>query len=425
MKNTAITIVLLLLLVPLQSLAQAAANADDIDGDGLTNTQEDANNDGLVNTGETDPFDADTDGGGEADGSETAGKRDPLDRRDDMTYDLDNDGLTNAEEDQLGTNRAISDTDGDGINDKDDPFPLEKAYSTDADADGLPDEYEAEHGLKNDVRSDANGDVDEDGLSNLDEFVQGTDIENPDSDNDGTEDGEEVEDNTDPMENPCLTLAEPGEVLHDLEKHWSKPYIDILAQTKISEDGPRLVKGYWTDTGALFLPDREVTRYEFLKMVLLGNCIEPVASTDDGTTEFTDFRRAGRPRESDDAIAKRRIIYTAYDRGIVEGYPDGTFRPDAPVNRAEALKILFLASSLQAFDDQDYSGRFSDVADADWFASYVNDAVGYAFIEGYPNGTFRPAQAITRAEAGKIVLFMMIVNPRVNGYVLPVEELGL
>lgn len=409
--------------MPITGFAQV--DQSDIDGDGLLNTEEDKNGDGIVNTGETDPFNADTDGGGEADGSEVSAGRNPFDRSDDMTYDLDNDGLTNVQEDTIGTDRANPDTDSDDINDRDDPFPLDRAYRQDSDNDGLPDAYEIEQNLKRDTRSDANEDSDGDGLTNLQEFIEGTDIYNPDTDQDGIPDGEEVEDGDDPLENPCLFHAGPTEVLHDLENHWSKSYVTALHQTKAGEDGPRIISGYWTDNGALFRPNREISRYELLKIVLLGNCINPNTDVDDGEFSFPDVRREPRPRETEDDMIKRRIIYTAYDRGIIDGYDDGTFKPDAPINRAEALKIIFAASKLQPFDDSDFLGRFSDVRKGDWFEPHVNSALTYEFVEGYEDRTFRPGQSITRAEAAKIVLFMMISNPRVNGYVIPVDDLEL
>lgn len=417
-----ILLALAILAVPLSVVAQNY-DSPDVDGDGLLNTEEDINGDGLVNTGETDPFDADTDGGGEADGSEVQNQRDPLDRSDDLTYDLDNDGLTNGQEYLIGTDPALSDSDGDGINDKDDPFPLERAYRQDSDSDGLPDEYEIANNLQRDKRSDANEDTDNDGLSNLEEFVQGTKIDNADTDNDSISDGQELSDGTDPLENPCLFYAGPTEVLHDLEGHWSKKYVTPLQETKIHEDGPRIVSGYATANGSLYRPDTNISRFELLKIALLSSCIAPDESIDTGEFTFSDVRRTARPRENDDAALKRRIIYTAYEEGIVDGYDDGTFQPDAPVNRAEALKILFNASRLQPFDDTDYSGTFTDVRKNDWFETYVNDALTYEFVEGYDDGTFRPGQPITRAEAAKIVLFMMISNPHINGYVIPVEGL--
>ncbi|PIR54421.1 hypothetical protein COU75_00915 [Candidatus Peregrinibacteria bacterium CG10_big_fil_rev_8_21_14_0_10_42_8] len=417
--------ILVITSIPLTTIAQGVTTSDDVDGDGLLNTEEDRNGDGIVNTGETDPYNADTDRGGEADGSEIQNKRDPFDRTDDMTYDLDADGLTNGQEDIIGTDRVKPDTDNDSLNDRDDPFPLDGRYTKDTDKDGLPDEYEDEHSLQKDVRSDANDDRDNDGLTNLQEFIQGTDMNNADSDNDGETDGDEVSSGNDPLENPCLSNAGPTEVLHDLEGHWSKSYVEALQQTKIGTNGNRIIQGYSYADGDLFKPNQEISRYELLKIALLSSCIIPNESADEGDFEFPDVRRIARARESNDTTLKRRVIYTAYDLGIVDGYPDGSFKADAPINRAEALKILFLATQLPPFDDQSYENIFSDVTDDDWFAEYIHDALSYAFIEGYDDGTFKPGQSITRAEASKLVLYMTISNPRVNGYVVPVENIDL
>lgn len=419
MKKVLATI-LVLAVLPHSAVAQFGQNADDVDGDGLLNTEEDLNGDGIVNTGETDPENADSDSGGEADGSERQAGRDPLDRTDDITYDLDNDGLTNGEEDLLGTDRAMQDTDGDGINDKDDPFPLHKGYKQDSDSDGLPDEYELENNLERDKRSDGNEDNDNDGLTNLEEFIYGTNLQSDDTDLDGVSDSEEIRLGSDPLENPCLFHAGPSEPLHDIEGHWSEGFAEVLSQMKSGENGPRIIKGYWTEDGAMFKPDRQISRFELLKIALLSSCIEPVENSE-GSLEFTDVRRASRPHETEDEKAKRNIIYTAFDRGIIDGYKDGSFKPDDPVNRAEALKILINTARLEPFDTLDYSGKFSDVNDTEWFTEFLHTALSFEFISGYEDATFRPGNFITRAEAAKVVMLIMISNPRVNGYVVPLE----
>lgn len=421
----ALSLLLLVLIVPSSGMAQGSVDVNDIDGDGLLNSEEDVNGNGLHDVGETDPFNADTDGGGEADGSEVQMGRDPLLIYDDITYDRDGDGLTNGQEILLNTNAEDPDSDGDGVLDGEDLFPTDPKYKEDTDEDGLPDAYERKNNLQPDKRSDANEDPDNDQLSNVDEFIEGTDMNKFDTDEDGIGDGEEVHNETDPLENPCLYHAGPHEILHDIDGHWSAPYVRALKETKIGEDGPRIIRGYWTDEGAMFRPDHEISRFELLKIVLLGSCIVPSEEVDSGAFSFTDFRRAPRPRETEDAALKRRIIYTAYDRDIIDGYPDGTFQPDAPINRAEALKIIFTASKLEPFDTENRNGKFPDVNPGDWFADYVSMALSYEFIEGYADGTFKPEQHITRAEAAKIVLFMIISNPHVNGYVIPVEGIEL
>jgi len=420
-----IFVLFVVLTIPFGSYAQSVVGTDDADGDGLLNEEEDRNANGIVDDGETNPFDADTDGGGEADGSEVHNERNPLDPKDDLTNDLDGDGLTNGQEDNLGTNRENVDSDNDTLNDDKDPFPLDARYTKDMDGDGLPDEFEDANNMKKDVRSDSYEDPDNDGLSNIQEFIEGTDMNDPDTDKDGTPDGEEVAKGNDPLENPCLYYAGPTEVLHDIDTHWSKPFVTALQQTKIGEDGQRIVQGYWTEDGALFQPDKQISRYELLKIALLSSCHIPNASVDEGEFTFPDVRRVSRPRETEDDALKRRIIYSAYERGVIAGYPDGTFRPDAPINRAEALKILFLATNLSAFDNESYENIFSDVSQDDWFTPYIHDALSYAFIEGYDDGTFRPGKPITRGEATKLTLFMTISNPYVNGYVIPVDDIDI
>ncbi|KKW37523.1 hypothetical protein A2454_06150 [Candidatus Peribacteria bacterium RIFOXYC2_FULL_55_14] len=403
-------------------IVMAQVPQSDTDGDGLLDTEEDSNTNGIVDEGETNPLDADTDGGGEADGKEKQNSRDPLDRRDDFTYDLDNDGLTNGEEWALGTLDDNPDTDGDGINDSDDPFPLDREFRSDYDGDGLPDEYEATHGLSDEKRSDAHEDNDGDGLTNLEEFVQGTNIDNADTDNDGTTDAEELELGSDPLENPCLLYVGTGNYFADMEEHWAKEVVLLLHRTKVLPSYRRIVDGYDIENATLFLPDREITRFEFLKITLFTSCIPIQSDTENAAITFKDIVNKARPRESSQRKELREIVYTAVAEGIVEGYEDGTFRPDDPVNRAEALKILLKATELEALEEPFEQREFSDVPGGAWFAPYVKRLVEYAIVEGYEDGTFRPEQQITRTEASKILLLTMISNPHVNGYVIPFEE---
>ena len=95
-------------------------------------------------------------------------------------------------------------------------------------------------------------------------------------------------------------------------------------------------------------------------------------------------------------------ISTLSNMGIICGYPDGTFRPDAPITRAELTKIAasFFSDPRVAAT---YDGRFSDVQGAEWYISYLMTAIEEGLIEGYPDGSFRPDRPITRAETCTIV----------------------
>ena len=95
-------------------------------------------------------------------------------------------------------------------------------------------------------------------------------------------------------------------------------------------------------------------------------------------------------------------ISTLTSMGILDGYPDGTFRPTEPITRSEFTKI---AVSFFEFTEGDftYDGRFSDVEGTEWYVTFLAAAVEYGLIEGMPDGTFHPLDNITRAEACTIV----------------------
>lgn len=91
--------------------------------------------------------------------------------------------------------------------------------------------------------------------------------------------------------------------------------------------------------------------------------------------------------------------------GVIEGYSDGTFRPDATVNRAEFLKIVLLASGYgDRIPEVSSSSGFSDTDANAWYAKYVAFSKAKGIIEGYPDGTFKPDQQISRAEGLKIII---------------------
>lgn len=88
------------------------------------------------------------------------------------------------------------------------------------------------------------------------------------------------------------------------------------------------------------------------------------------------------------------------EQGIVQGHPDGTFRPDVPINRAEFTKIL-----MSVLDDDGRMCKmaaFPDAPMAEWYGPAVHKARCHGVIDGYSDGTFRPANLINYAEAAKI-----------------------
>ncbi|MFA5820829.1 MAG: S-layer homology domain-containing protein [Candidatus Gracilibacteria bacterium] len=90
------------------------------------------------------------------------------------------------------------------------------------------------------------------------------------------------------------------------------------------------------------------------------------------------------------------------ETGILMGYSDGTFRPDQPVNRAEFLKIILEGSQIDT-TTATTSLPFTDIDQNAWYTPYVRTAFSLGVIEGYSDGTFRPAQTINKAETLKIL----------------------
>jgi len=99
----------------------------------------------------------------------------------------------------------------------------------------------------------------------------------------------------------------------------------------------------------------------------------------------------------------QNAIYHLYHLGVLTGYPDGTMRPNDPVNRAEFLKMIFETLNYR-IDDSVYSPRYSDVLPDAWFASYVFQADVLGVIKGYPDGQFRAWQTVNLVEALKMAM---------------------
>ena len=87
--------------------------------------------------------------------------------------------------------------------------------------------------------------------------------------------------------------------------------------------------------------------------------------------------------------------------GIVSGYSDGTFRPDANVTRAQFAKMLSGAMDWQT--QAPTRPSFSDVQAGHWAYGYIEAAVAHGVLSGYPDGTFRPDANVTRAQVAKMI----------------------
>ena len=93
------------------------------------------------------------------------------------------------------------------------------------------------------------------------------------------------------------------------------------------------------------------------------------------------------------------------NNNIVEGYSDGSFRPDNPINRVEFLKIIIETTmhqdAIALCNTENY--RFSDTATDTWYSPYICMGKSTGIIGGYADGSFKPASEINFVEAAKII----------------------
>ncbi len=167
----------------------------------------------------------------------------------------------------------------------------------------------------------------------------------------------------------------------DLQRsHWSYPYLREMI-------GRGIISGY---DDATVRPDQQITRAEFVKILLSSGKVQ----TDivQNNVNFLDMSGVD---------WSMPYVEKAVRRGLVSGYADGTFRPNKSISRAEAVKIL--AEYLNLEMPENAESTFSDVESEAWYAPYVEAIRSAEIITGYADGTFRPENAITRAEASKII----------------------
>ena len=121
--------------------------------------------------------------------------------------------------------------------------------------------------------------------------------------------------------------------------------------------------------------------------------------------------------------AYKPIVYLA-TLAIMEGHPDGSFRPTREMTRGEMAVLLIKAKGFTV--DKEIKIKFSDVPLQGFEAPYISLAVQRKYIGGYPDGTFQPDKRITRAEAALILAKFsgLYVKEKVSEQVYPDVPVG-
>lgn len=150
-----------------------------------------------------------------------------------------------------------------------------------------------------------------------------------------------------------------------------------------------------------FRPGENLTRGELAVLVIRAAGFLPRIS---GEKHFCDV-------ELTDDFAS--AVEFMYQHGWLTGYVSNScklgrvFRPQMPVNRAEAVKMALIAFDdlvRKAIDERScFAADFSDVPDTAWFTPFIDQASCLKFINGYSDGSFRPANPVNRAEIAVIL----------------------
>ncbi len=152
------------------------------------------------------------------------------------------------------------------------------------------------------------------------------------------------------------------------------------AKVTAEVNSPSYIAGYPDGT---FKPGKEVTRAEAVRMFvsLVNNGKELPKNP---TTKFKDANNKWYSDEINFAVSK----------GFISGYSDGTFKPNQGITRAEFAQMI----AVFVKDGYPGSSNFKDVK-GHWASHAIDQLYGNKTIKGFPDGTFKPDQKLTRAEA--------------------------
>ena len=170
------------------------------------------------------------------------------------------------------------------------------------------------------------------------------------------------------------------------------PALDSKIRAEVAKRGARVPSNWDSFT--------QVQREKFLAD--LDFIRKPASKARRGANyrKFTGQRRAIKRFADDANITYRTAVNELYQRGILDGNANGSFAPKAAINRAESLKVLFEAIG-QAVPNSSTSS-FGDVPAGAWFAKYVNLGKQRGIVKGYPDGSFRPADTVNQVELLKL-----------------------
>lgn len=180
-------------------------------------------------------------------------------------------------------------------------------------------------------------------------------------------------------------VAAPVTEPADLAGHWAHNCVMALLKHGV-------ISGYPDQT---IRPGNEITRAEAAALLVSAMGLQ-------------DYQLLSQESPYQDELPAwaRQAVLAATEKGLMKGYPDGTFQPEQKITRAEMCVAL-----MQAFPHQAPSGFVLGFSDAgsipDWARPFVEMAAASEVVSGYPDNTFQPDSNIKRGEAFSIICRLM------------------
>jgi len=157
----------------------------------------------------------------------------------------------------------------------------------------------------------------------------------------------------------------------------------------------------------------------FLSFFLAGLIIGGFVGVSAALVDFTDIGEL--------SAAQVEAVDKLSDLGVMEGYPDGSFRPNNYVTRAELAKIICVFEEQEQLDEE--VSAFNDVALTAWYSGWISRAAACGWVSGYLDGSYLPQNSVTQQEAAAILLRAEDVNTAdfdwPNDYINMAQELGM
>lgn len=146
---------------------------------------------------------------------------------------------------------------------------------------------------------------------------------------------------------------------------------------------------------------------------------------------FNNDNEPSKPELTDIAGTRyEKSVKKLVELGVINGFEDNTFRPTENVTRAQFAKMLVEALDLK-LNNSSTSLHFPDLAETHWANNYIRIAVDNGIINGYPDGTFKPDEPVTYAESMAMILRAMKLEEKMNdkswplGYINEAKNVGL